>query len=292
MIRLKECIVCGSDGLRNLYPATFEGGWRDAVPLFLTDRRESRHGDIVQCRNCGFAMTNPQFAPKDYARIYTQLKFGTVNVAGKRGANVRFRLLRKRVLRQVQAGRFLDLGCGDGGFLSVMKEFEGIGFEAGDGDLHCDNNVIVGDFLLYSAVQKKNEPNKFDFITAWDVLEHLPDLDRHMAAIHGLIKTGGIFFCTLPNISSMAARISGRKWNAILLEHLWYFSTATFRRYVQKSGFEVIKLEPIPYTTDIRTLMQRFRQIYGWDIFGMPDIIAERVLHLPAGMMYAVCRKT
>jgi 2-polyprenyl-3-methyl-5-hydroxy-6-metoxy-1,4-benzoquinol methylase len=65
--------------------------------------------------------------------------------------------------------------------------------------------------------------DNFDLVTAWDVLEHIPRLDEYVKTVNFILKKDGLFFCTLPNISSFIARISGSKWNSLLLEHLWYF---------------------------------------------------------------------
>jgi hypothetical protein len=42
-----------------------------------------------------------------------------------------------------------------------------------------------------------------------------------------VLKTGGHLFVTVPNSESFVARAMGKRWNMLLLEHLWYFSPKT-----------------------------------------------------------------
>ena len=62
------------------------------------------------------------------------------------------------------------------------------------------------------------------FITAFDVFEHLPgcrDVALHPARV---LKPGGHLYVTVPDIGSANGAGRGRRWNMLLLEHLWYFS--------------------------------------------------------------------
>jgi SAM-dependent methyltransferase len=288
---LTECIVCGASSFDARHGATFRGRWDEAAPYFLTNRVRAVHGGIVRCRECGFVATSPRFSTEEYARIYRQV--GTVEAEeGRRAAAAtRYRKLARKARRFRDAGRFLDLGCGDGGFLGAMDGFDGQGFEVraddGQGRMNGDN-IVVGDFLEFAA----DAAASFDFVTAWDVLEHFADLDGYMTSIHRVLKDRGHLFCTLPNIGSLAARFSGQRWNCLLLEHLWYFNPETFGRYALRFGFEVLSVEPFLYPVDIQTLLRRFAQTHGGGEWRLPSLLADRVIGLPIGIMSVVCRKT
>lgn len=294
MRELRKCIVCGGASFDGLYAATFRGTWEEAVPYFLTDRRKAVHGDIVRCGGCGFVFSNPQFDSADYARIYRNIPAApTAGAKGRKGATTaRFKRLRRKVLAHRRSGRFLDLGCADGEFLAVMRDFHGLGFEVGDEeDQTRAANIVSGDFLDYCRNFPQGGEKPFDFVTAWDVLEHLPDLGEYLDGVGGILVDGGFLFCTLPDISSLAARVSGRRWNCILLEHLWYFTPETFGRFAGRAGFEVVETGASPYPVDLRTLFQRAVQTYGGAALKFPSFLSNVVVDLPIGLMFVACRK-
>jgi SAM-dependent methyltransferase len=288
MTDIEACPVCGATSFRELYKANFSGGWEEAVPFFLTDRTRAVHGRIVRCTGCGFVFATPQFEPEDYARIYERVAAAPVDAQGReRAGSARFRRLRDRVAAHAASGRFLELGAGDGAFLRAMEGYDGVGFEIRRSELRRDGRIVSGDFLAWCAANK--EP--FDFVVAWDVVEHLAPLDAYMKAIGSVLKPGGLFFATLPDISSLVARLSGETWNCILLEHLWYFSPETLRRYLRRFGLDTLKIEPFPRPVDFDTLLLRASQTYGTPSLRLPQALARLVISLPIGLMFAVARK-
>ena len=148
-----------------------------------------------------------------------------------------------------------------------------------------------GDFLDWCADGADGAAGRLDFVTAWDVLEHLPDLDAYMEALANLLEPGGHLFCTVPNQASPAARVFGRRWNCYLLEHLWYFTPATLRRYLERRGFRIVELATISYPVVLGTILERVRQTYGTPMPRLPRPLARLVLPLPIGLMFAACRR-
>ena len=143
MIELRACPVCDGTSLVEVYPATFAGDWRDAVPYFLTGRAKAVHGRIVRCADCGFLFTSPQFSAADYARIYAAVHAG----GGGSSPRARFDALARRVRQNESGGRFLDFGCGGGAFLDAMPGYDGVGFEVAAADLARNGRMVTGDIL-------------------------------------------------------------------------------------------------------------------------------------------------
>jgi 2-polyprenyl-3-methyl-5-hydroxy-6-metoxy-1,4-benzoquinol methylase len=291
MHAIEVCLICGARSFTEVYPATFKGGWEDAMPFFLTDRALGVHGRIVRCNGCTFVFTTPQFEPAVYIRIYERIT-QTPSRARQQAALVRFRRLRDGVASYAPCGRFLELGCADGSFLNEMTGYEGIGFESRAAAMRSDGRIISADFREWCARRANETAEPFDFVVAWDVLEHLPAIDEYVVAVNRIIKPGGWFFATLPDISSTAARFSGEKWNCFLLEHLWYFSPITLRRYVRRFNFDLVHIESFRFPIDLGTLMRRFAQTYPTKIIRLPGWLERIVVDLPIGLMFAVCRKS
>jgi SAM-dependent methyltransferase len=288
---IESCLVCGQRSFAEIYSATFHKGWKEAVPFFLTDRVRAVHGRIVCCNACTFVFTTPQFEVAAYHRIYESI-IQTGPHGRQRAGLARLRRLKQRVAAHVRQGRFFELGCGDGAFLNEMTGFQGIGFEIRPVVLPRESRVFSADFLEWSVSHNKDFTDSFDFGVAWDVLEHLPALDEYMVAVNRILKADGLFFATLPDVSSAAARFSGEKWNCFLLEHLWYFSPMTFRRYVRRFGFDLEHTEAFRFPVDLGTLVLRLAQTYGTPIGHLAGWLEPIVVALPIGLMFAVCRKT
>ena len=283
---ISACLVCDGRSFVERYPATFEGNWRDAVPYFLTGRTKAVHGRVVRCSDCGFIFTSPQFSAEEYARIYA-----AVHAGGDAGSppRTRFAALAQRVRLVETAGRFLDFGCGSGAFLDAMAGYDGIGFEVQadvPGGASRQGRFVTGDILADAIGQTGLAPASFDFIVAWDVLEHLAAPTQQMERLHTLLKPGGRLYLTVPNSASWVARLSGEKWNMLLLEHLWYFDPATLTRFLERCGFAIDTIKAIGYPVDLATVFLRARQTYGAWMPPAPSFLANVNVKLPIGLMF------
>jgi len=246
--------------------------------------------------DCGFRSTNPQFEANEYSRIYQTLpRFTQANNPFAAADNIRFKRLVKLVCQYVnRPHRLLDLGCGDGKFLSLMPADERFGYEIGDGntiiETKTDAQILTGNFLSSIGSVPLIE-GSFDVITAWDVFEHLSNLREYVEAISRLLLPKGYLFITIPDANSLIARLSGERWNMILLEHLWYFSPRTLERFLADHGLLLIKNGGIPFDVTITHLTRRFAQTYGLDFSFMTKLIGDQVISLPVGLMYGVYQR-
>jgi 2-polyprenyl-3-methyl-5-hydroxy-6-metoxy-1,4-benzoquinol methylase len=252
------------------------------------------HGQIVRCAVCGFVFTNPQFSPEEYNDIYKMAPAATdSDHTLETASRVRFRHIARIVKRYVDNGPFLDFGCGSGGFLDVMNEDLGIGFEVdsvGERQSISGHRIITGQFLdLVGREPLSNEA--FSFVTAFDVFEHIPNLSQHIEALSCLIRNHGYLVVTVPNIESTVARLAGERWNMILLEHLWYFSPKTLRQIVEPHGFEHISTQSLPYATSLSHLLKRMAETYQINLPSLPRRIGCLVVPIPIGLMLSIFRR-
>ena len=106
----------------------------------------------------------------------------------------------QRVIRPPKKARILEVGCGTGHNLAMLKEFGRV--EASELD-RCAR--AVANKRLAGRVKEAKLPelsmferNGYDLIALLDVLEHVPDDLGSLRAIHRRLKPGGALLMTVP----------------------------------------------------------------------------------------------
>jgi SAM-dependent methyltransferase len=147
--------------------------------------------------------------------------------------------------QQPGAGRrVVDLGCGAGAMLSILRDFGAV--EAIDTSSEavaaCRARFPDVDVRVGRVPESLPERGTADLITAFDVLEHIPDDREAVRAITGAMAPGGLFVCTVPayqwlwgphdELNHHQRRYTRRQLEEVLtaggLEVAWasYFNTA------------------------------------------------------------------
>ncbi len=154
-------------------------------------------------------------------------------------------------------GRALDIGCGSGQYLSLLKrhgwQVAGVELSKAAADTAKRNHDI--DVFVGSLRDAPFAPASFDFIHMCHVLEHFYDPLEQLQAAARLLKSGGQFYIETPNIDSLGRRQCGPYWFPFdAPRHLCLFSPKTLRHSLDAAGAQVLKL---------RTLL--FEPIYRWE---------------------------
>jgi len=100
----------------------------------------------------------------------------------------------KTCLREIvpSGSRVLEVGCATGDILASLEPSEGVGLDISPEMIerartkHPDLRFQVHD-LMQGPLDER-----FDYIVAADVAEHVPDLDRMMVALAGMLSERGI----------------------------------------------------------------------------------------------------
>ncbi|WP_308469746.1 class I SAM-dependent methyltransferase [Gelidibacter japonicus] len=143
----------------------------------------------------------------------------------------------------------LDVGCGTGDFLQVAYKsgWAITGIEPNEQARKIANKK-TNDSVFNSEKLFKLEEQKFDVITLWHVLEHLPELNEHLSVFAKLLKPEGVLIIAVPNYKSYDAKLYKEYWAAYdVPRHLWHFSQESITKLANKINMKIIKTAPMKF---------------------------------------------
>ncbi len=142
-------------------------------------------------------------------------------------------------------GSILDIGAGTGEFLKVASEkgWKIYGAEPNEKARSISEKKDV--FLKESFTEFSNQ--KFDVITLWHVLEHVPNLHEAISQIENLLKPGGTLLIALPNYKSYDANYYKEFWAAYdVPRHLWHFSKESMNKLFSDE-IKLVNIKPMVF---------------------------------------------
>ena len=109
------------------------------------------------------------------------------------------------------AGALLDIGCGDGNFISYMEDlgWNAFGVEV-DKDVikNVPENLKTRIELVNTSLDEADfGTESFDVVSLWNVFEHISDSDNLLDTVKRILKKNGLLVMQVPNIESLEARI-------------------------------------------------------------------------------------
>ena len=226
------CPICSSDSLRYKY----------AISGFT----------LVRCLSCGLVFVKEKPSQRELDSHYdkdarnpnTNGDCVYLNQDNMENLKYYYQNLRSFILQKVSTGRVLDVGCNAGQFLDEMGGFERYGVERSfsHGRVAKEKygeNIFIGTFEDYPA------PDFFfDCITLQDVLDHMVDPLEVLKKCNKLLKPQGLLVIKIHDMSSLMARIMGRKFYAFIPPtHLFYFNKNAIKTALDNSSFKILFLK-------------------------------------------------
>ena len=144
----------------------------------------------------------------------------------------------------IEEKKLLDIGCGTGEFLinAKNKNWKTVGVELNE---NARKKATDKNLEIYKSLDAINN-QKFDVITLWHVLEHLPDLDKQINKITSLLNKNGTLIIAVPNYKSYDAQYYKEFWAAYdTPRHLWHFSQNAIKNIFKNKKIEVVETLPM-----------------------------------------------
>ena len=144
--------------------------------------------------------------------------------------------------------RILDFGCGAGGFLSNAKSFAAdvAGVEL---ELRVQTFYENSDITIFSSMEdaaSSSSGEEFDAITAFHVVEHLPDPREVLKKLGTMLKSDGRMVIEVPSADDVLLTLYDcdvfqrfTYWS----QHLYLFTASTLATLIKQAGLKVVSIQ-------------------------------------------------
>ena len=138
----------------------------------------------------------------------------------------------------------LDVGAGTGDFL-ITASNNNLKVTGVEPNADAKEKAKAKGLELFSSLEEVSN-SKFEIITLWHVLEHLPDLETQISKLVSLLEEDGTLIIAVPNFKSYDAKHYASFWAAFdVPRHLWHFSQTAIEKLFSKHEMKVVKRKPM-----------------------------------------------
>jgi len=205
---------------------------------------------IDQCQSCGHLMQNPLPSPDELSRAYA-VAYAPYRPAWKEKGLSLWRFLRyltdarhtHRLKKFAQGNKLLDVGCGAGDFIYAAHQ---AGWQVAAVEynqtlarmLHSELNFDVHPGVLELGLW---QPESFDAVTIWSVLEHVLDPAAFMKLAASYLRSGGTMLLQFPTAQGIShGRLFSGYWEILdLPRHINYFNRKSLSTLCDNAGLEL-----------------------------------------------------
>ncbi len=205
---------------------------------------------FVKCNSCRLLFQNPQpkfeFLDDRYGKEYF--------IYEKENDSVFFELMLKGFqdigfspndYESSISGSFLDIGCATGLLVEYMQDngwkSHGVELCAPAADFGSEKRGV--DIFSGTLEQAAYVDNSFDVVHCSHLIEHLNNPDMFLDEVYRVLKPGGLFLCTTPNVSGFQAFLFGSKWRSAIADHMFLFSKKNLTQLLLSKRFTVQKVK-------------------------------------------------
>jgi len=243
---LSECLVCGTP----MGACSIGFGVHPLGTLALLDEASDSYYNweysYLGCGSCGHVQAKTVVDPKLLYSVYPR-------VSSSRLESYVFELgqeLERRSLKMGR-GRLLEVGCGDGAFLSNLDEgaFGSIaGLDAARNCVDATRNKGVrcyqGFFDCSTAKALRSDAGPCDILVARHILEHVDNIDEFFRAVDLVLDAGHSTLCL--EVPAFEWAVERGDFTSFTEQHISYFSKQSLFRALSKRGWAVDTVELVP----------------------------------------------
>ena len=235
---------------------------------------------------------------KNYYKKETGKRFGAV---AELAVKV-FRFLRalKVFILKPKGKKIIDIGSGRGWMLYFLKKY--FGYKTAIGTQISENAYRFSKEKLGLEVHNKDLLDlefdvKFDAITLWHILEHVPKPEDYIERVAGLLNDDGLILIEVPNFDSWSRKLTKNRWLAMdPKHHMTFFTPDSLRALLEKYNFKIEKMRTFSLEYSNFTSVQSMINLitgtnnYFFEWIQKKDFNPKIILHaLLFAVLFPVC---
>jgi ubiquinone/menaquinone biosynthesis C-methylase UbiE len=207
---------------------------------------------VAGCATCGFVYADTSATQPVYDRYYAELSKYADATTGTGGGESEWDRRRLEDTARViavalgdRSARTVDIGCANGGLLAALAK-EGLtnlqGVDPSRACVDATNRIshaaafVGGLFDLPPAVAGA------DCAILSHVLEHVRDVPRALAQLHGAVRAGGLVYVEVPDATRYSDCLVA-PFQDFNVEHINHFSPVSLANAMERNGFVVMHVE-------------------------------------------------
>jgi SAM-dependent methyltransferase len=288
-----QCCICGTNDAKPV------GGGKD-----FEYNPVSETFFAMRCNSCDLVYLNPRPAISEFEKIYPP-NYHAFDFSAKQYGivyKIRSWLEAKRVLSCCEDlpadARILDVGCGDGFHLNLLRQYgkktwtlEGIDLDKRAIEMAESSGLIVH----RGSVESIGLPaNTYDLAFTIQTIEHVEKPDEVLRAIFKLLKPGGKLLIVTDNTDSLDFSFFKKQyWGGYHFPRHWnLFNGNSLTKLAEKTGFKVhflgTQVSPVNWVYTIHNwlvgkkapswLINRFtlKSTVSLSVFTMLDMVLQK----------------
>lgn len=224
MNEFQSCLICNSDNLKPM--------------------RGYEEHKLCKCNSCKFVFCKAKPTTLELQAYYKSYVRGTSlsSITIKR-----YNSLLENFEKFRRTNNILDVGCGDGYFLTEAAKRGWVVY----GTEYTDEAITVcqgkGINMHKGPISEDTYNHEFfDILTSFEVIEHLNTPKKEVSIYASILRKGGLAYITTPNFNSISRLVLASSWNVIAYpEHLCYYTKSSLKKLFES---EKLKLDSISAT--------------------------------------------
>lgn len=237
---------------------------------------QDKNLQIYRCPNCSLEFIDKKLSKKELQKLYSRDYF-TNQLKGV-GGYKDYNSLTKELTAEAEKRldfiskftankKILDVGAGGGVFLQTAQKR---GYKTYGNDISPFARDAFAKSKIpffYGSIGKGLfGKNRFDIITAWDVFEHVSDIQQVTMTLSSLLTPGGFLFLTTPNTKSWDAKLLGKRWYGYQKapEHLTFFNKKSIKIILEFNGLKLVQVQSWGFVRSIDFIVEKMESYFPW----------------------------
>lgn len=166
--------------------------------------------------------------------------------------------------------RLLDIGCGNGRLLSLLREFgpDAWELEGIEIDVAAARQSEARGFRTHVGRAEDFDPGdeRFDAVVMLQLIEHVEDPVAIASRVFSLLRPGGAFIIETPNTAGLDYDAFKHSWwgHYHFPRHWNLFSTPALHRMLREQGFEIERTDYLISTSAWTISLHNYFLDKGW----------------------------